>query len=114
MGPEPLGNDFNEAYLIAAFEGKNTPIKSALLDQRIIAGLGNIYVQVGSFSDIGNAESLNAAIGRSLPVEIESAKVRGSDYIRVLVGPFQTRGEAERQRAQLSRAGIADGFITSR
>ncbi|MEM1389474.1 MAG: septal ring lytic transglycosylase RlpA family protein [Pseudomonadota bacterium] len=78
------------------------------------AGLGNIYVQVGSFSDIGNAESLNAAIGRSLPVEIESAKVRGSDYFRVLVGPFQTRGEAERQRAQLSRAGIADGFITSR
>ncbi|MEM6309947.1 MAG: bifunctional DNA-formamidopyrimidine glycosylase/DNA-(apurinic or apyrimidinic site) lyase [Pseudomonadota bacterium] len=44
LGPEPLGNDFNEAYLITAFEGKNTPIKSALLDQRIIAGLGNIYV----------------------------------------------------------------------
>jgi len=44
LGPEPLGNDFHEAHLIAAFAGKNTPIKSALLDQRIIAGLGNIYV----------------------------------------------------------------------
>lgn len=44
LGPEPLGNDFNEDYLVAAFDGKNTPIKSALLDQGIIAGLGNIYV----------------------------------------------------------------------
>ncbi|MEL7127281.1 MAG: bifunctional DNA-formamidopyrimidine glycosylase/DNA-(apurinic or apyrimidinic site) lyase [Pseudomonadota bacterium] len=44
LGPEPLGNDFNEAHLIDAFRGKNTPVKSALLDQRIVAGLGNIYV----------------------------------------------------------------------
>ncbi len=44
LGPEPLGNDFHEEHLIAAFAGRNTPIKSALLDQRIIAGLGNIYV----------------------------------------------------------------------
>ncbi len=44
LGPEPLGNDFHEAHLITAFEGRNTPVKSALLDQRIIAGLGNIYV----------------------------------------------------------------------
>ena len=44
LGPEPLGNDFHEAHLIAALKGKNTPIKSALLDQGIIAGLGNIYV----------------------------------------------------------------------
>ena len=44
LGPEPLGNAFNEDHLIAAFEGKNSPVKSALLDQRIVAGLGNIYV----------------------------------------------------------------------
>ncbi|GIT92787.1 formamidopyrimidine-DNA glycosylase [Jannaschia pagri] len=44
MGPEPLGNGFNEDYLVAAFAGRNTPVKSALLDQRIVAGLGNIYV----------------------------------------------------------------------
>lgn len=44
LGPEPLGNDFHEDHLIAAFRGKNTPVKTALLDQRIIAGLGNIYV----------------------------------------------------------------------
>ncbi|NRB34178.1 MAG: bifunctional DNA-formamidopyrimidine glycosylase/DNA-(apurinic or apyrimidinic site) lyase [Rhodobacteraceae bacterium] len=44
IGPEPMGNAFNEAYLIAALKGKNTPIKAALLDQQIVAGLGNIYV----------------------------------------------------------------------
>ena len=44
IGPEPLGNGFHEAVLVAAFKGRNTPVKSALLDQRIVAGLGNIYV----------------------------------------------------------------------
>ena len=44
LGPEPLGNTFNEAHLIDALYGKNTPVNSALLDQRIVAGLGNIYV----------------------------------------------------------------------
>jgi formamidopyrimidine-DNA glycosylase len=44
LGPEPLGNDFHEAHLVAAFQGRNTPAKAALLDQGIVAGLGNIYV----------------------------------------------------------------------
>ena len=44
LGPEPLGNAFSAAHLIAAFEGRRTPVKTALLDQRIVAGLGNIYV----------------------------------------------------------------------
>lgn len=44
LGPEPLGNSFDESYFKAALKGKNTPIKSALLDQRIVSGLGNIYV----------------------------------------------------------------------
>lgn len=44
LGPEPFGNDFNEPYLAGRLKGRKTPIKAALLDQRIIAGLGNIYV----------------------------------------------------------------------
>lgn len=44
LGPEPLGNDFHDSHLAAAFLNKKTPVKSALLDQRIVAGLGNIYV----------------------------------------------------------------------
>lgn len=44
LGPEPFGNDFNELYLTTALQGRKMPIKSALLDQRLVAGLGNIYV----------------------------------------------------------------------
>jgi formamidopyrimidine-DNA glycosylase len=44
LGPEPFGNDFNEPYLAGRLKDRKTPIKSALLDQRIVAGLGNIYV----------------------------------------------------------------------
>ncbi len=44
IGPEPLGNTFDETYLAAQLKRRKTPIKSALLDQRIVAGLGNIYV----------------------------------------------------------------------
>jgi formamidopyrimidine-DNA glycosylase len=44
MGPEPLGNEFHEPYLRQALAGKKTSIKAALLDQRVVAGLGNIYV----------------------------------------------------------------------
>jgi formamidopyrimidine-DNA glycosylase len=44
MGPEPLDDAFSAAALNEALTGKRTPIKAALLDQRIVAGLGNIYV----------------------------------------------------------------------
>ena len=44
LGPEPLGNGFDDSYLVAALQGRRTPIKSALLDQHLVAGLGNIYV----------------------------------------------------------------------
>lgn len=43
IGPEPLGNDFSGPILAAALKGKKTPIKAALLDQRVVAGIGNIY-----------------------------------------------------------------------
>ncbi len=68
IGPEPLGNAFNEDYLVAALRGRNTPIKTALLDQRIVAGLGNIYV----------CETLHRAriSPRRKAVNISAARVR--------------------------------------
>jgi formamidopyrimidine-DNA glycosylase len=44
VGPEPLGNAFSAALLAAACRGKKTSLKAALLDQKVVAGLGNIYV----------------------------------------------------------------------
>lgn len=43
LGPEPLGNRFDGEVLAAALGGRRTPIKAALLDQRVVAGIGNIY-----------------------------------------------------------------------
>lgn len=44
IGPEPLGNEFGPALLARACRGKKTSLKAALSDQRVVAGLGNIYV----------------------------------------------------------------------
>ncbi|CUH79747.1 bifunctional DNA-formamidopyrimidine glycosylase/DNA-(apurinic or apyrimidinic site) lyase [Tropicibacter naphthalenivorans] len=44
LGPEPLGNAFNESHLVGQVKPRAMPIKSALLDQKIVSGLGNIYV----------------------------------------------------------------------
>lgn len=44
LGPEPLGNNFSATYLFNRLKTRKTPIKTALLDQRIVCGLGNIYV----------------------------------------------------------------------
>lgn len=44
LGPEPTGNALDDGYLASRFSGKSQPLKGALLDQTVIAGLGNIYV----------------------------------------------------------------------
>ncbi len=72
---------------------------------------GNVFIQAGSFADIGNAQRLTQALGRQLPVEIQEARVRSADYFRVMIGPFQTREQAEVYRAHLRQSGIIDGLI---
>lgn len=74
LGPEPLSGDFDGTRLAAALKGRRTPIKAALLDQRTVAGLGNIYVCEALFQagispkrlaarvQGGRAEALVAAI----------------------------------------------------
>ena len=49
MGPEPLGNEFSAALLEAAFKGRSAPVKNALLNQALIAGIGNIYANEALF-----------------------------------------------------------------
>jgi formamidopyrimidine-DNA glycosylase len=49
LGPEPLGEDFDANVLAAAVKGRRQSIKATLLDQRVVAGLGNIYVSEALF-----------------------------------------------------------------
>src|SRR5215831_6146926 len=64
LGPEPLQDEFTGAYLAAALTRKMTPIKSALIDQRIVAGLGNIYACEALFRAGISPRRLAATVGR--------------------------------------------------
>jgi formamidopyrimidine-DNA glycosylase len=68
IGIEPLSPGFNVKHLAAALDGKKTPIKSALLDQRVVAGLGNIYVAEALFR---SGISPKRLAGSLKPAEIE-------------------------------------------
>ncbi|MGL5447818.1 MAG: bifunctional DNA-formamidopyrimidine glycosylase/DNA-(apurinic or apyrimidinic site) lyase [Rhabdaerophilum sp.] len=74
LGPEPFGNQFHVESLLAAFEGRNTPLKSALLDQKNVAGLGNIYVcealHRAQLSPFRAAKNLNPVEAQLLVSEI--------------------------------------------
>lgn len=63
MGPEPLGNGFSAPVLLAALAGKATPVKAALLDQRIVAGIGNIYASEALFRARISPRRLAGALG---------------------------------------------------
>jgi formamidopyrimidine-DNA glycosylase len=64
LGPEPLNDDFAAATLNSALAGKKTPIKAALLDQKIVAGLGNIYVSEALFrAGISPRRLANTVVG---------------------------------------------------
>jgi formamidopyrimidine-DNA glycosylase len=65
MGPEPLGNQFSAPVLLEALAGKATPIKSALLDQKIVAGIGNIYASEALFRAGISPRRLAGALGRA-------------------------------------------------
>lgn len=73
-----------------------------------------IYVQAGAFSEISNAQRMVQRLKPFHPVRLEQARVNGSDYFRVFVGPFDSRGEADFQRQQLAYDGLTDGFVTRR
>jgi len=107
MGPEPLEPGFDGAYLDRALAGKLTPIKAALLDQRIVAGLGNIYVCEALFraglsprrlaATVAGARAvrLAAAIRAVLGEAIEAGGSSLRDYVQANgeLGYFQHRWE---------------------
>ncbi|HEY1146628.1 MAG TPA: bifunctional DNA-formamidopyrimidine glycosylase/DNA-(apurinic or apyrimidinic site) lyase [Allosphingosinicella sp.] len=94
MGPEPMGAAFNAKTLGEALAGRTAPIKALLLDQRIVAGLGNIYVcealhmakiapgRAGGSLTRPRLEALVAAIKAVLAAAIEAGGSSLRDYAR--------------------------------
>ena len=74
---------------------------------------GQFYVQAGSFADLANAHALRKKLGADRPVSIESVAINGSEFYRVMVGPWTQREQAENARQGLSRSG-AQGLVVSR
>jgi|GEM_PF-227674 len=71
-----------------------------------------VFVQLASFSDIGNAQRLHATLNTSVQnIGIIPVKVRGTDFFRVVAGPIANRREAEQLRDRLANQGIARGLI---
>jgi formamidopyrimidine-DNA glycosylase len=105
LGPEPLEPGFTPAVLSAALRGRRTPLKAALLDQKVVAGLGNIYVSEALFrarlsplrlaSSVAaeDAERLVPAIRAVLEESIEAGGSSLRDYVRADggIGFFQER-----------------------
>ena len=94
LGVEPLGNKFSATWLEAAFRGRSAPVKNALLNQSLIAGIGNIYANEALFlSGIsprrkagtitrGRANRLATAIVTTLRAAIEDGGTSLRDHIQ--------------------------------
>lgn len=115
LGPEPLGNAFSGPVLAERLAGKMTPIKAALLDQTVVAGLGNIYVsealfqarlsptRIASTVSGAKADRLATAIREVLGRAIEAGGSSLRDY-RQASGEL---GYFQHQFAVYDRAGAA-------
>lgn len=105
IGPEPLGNEFNGPYLTGVLRGRKTPIKAALLDQAVVAGVGNIYAcealyrarisprrLAASVAGV-RAERLAAAVKAVLMDAIDAGGSSLRDYVQASgeLGYFQHR-----------------------
>ena len=90
IGVEPLGPEFNVDALSAALAGSRAPLKAALLDQRRIAGLGNIYVSEAlhraRLSPLREAGSLTRVetrrLAKAIPAVLEAAIAAGGSTLR--------------------------------
>lgn len=95
MGPEPLGNRFDGAWLAQKGRGRRSSIKALLLDQRVVAGLGNIYVSEALFrarihparaaGDVSEAEY--ATLATQIRIVLEEAIAAGGSSLRDYVQP---------------------------
>lgn len=113
LGPEPLSNAFNGPMLSDALAGKQTPIKAALLDQKVVAGLGNIYVSEALFfarisprrsaASVAGARALRLA--PAIKQVLERAIAAGGSSLRDYVQASGELGYFQHQFAVYDREG---------
>lgn len=114
LGPEPLGPDFDVRYLASAFAGRGAPVKAQLLDQRIVAGLGNIYVcealHIAGISPRRAAGRISrqrlAKLIEAIRAVLEAAIAAGGSSLRDFARPDGELGYFARQWRAYGREGL--------
>jgi formamidopyrimidine-DNA glycosylase len=102
LGPEPLGNEFDAAMLARSCANKKTSLKAALLDQRVVAGLGNIYVCEALFR--------SHLSPRRLAATLATKKGEPTDHSRRLVASIH---DVLNQAIKAGGSSISDHRLTS-
>ncbi len=119
MGIEPLGPDLSGAALAELFRGKRTPLKAALLDQRLVAGLGNIYVCEALFrarlspeapagslvTETGRPKAKAQALSEAIRAVLEEAVAHGGSTLRDHVQVDGTSGAMQERFRVYDREG---------
>jgi formamidopyrimidine-DNA glycosylase len=100
IGPEPLGNAFDAAMLAGATAGKKTSLKAALLDQRVVAGLGNIYVCEALFRSHLSPRRLAATLATKKGEPTDHSKRLVSAIHEVLNQAIKAGGSSLRDHRQ--------------
>ena len=90
LGPEPLGNEFDATMLARACANKKTSLKAALLDQRVVAGLGNIYVCEALFRSHLSPRRLAATLATKAGQRKGVAGGEPTDHAKRLVSAIHT------------------------
>jgi formamidopyrimidine-DNA glycosylase len=113
MGPEPLSAAFDATHLARAFAGRRQGAKTLLLDQRVVAGLGNIYVcealhrarisPVKPAAEIGPRQ--RAALARAIRAVLEAAIAAGGSTLRDFAGAEGAMGYFQHDFQVYGRAG---------
>jgi formamidopyrimidine-DNA glycosylase len=102
LGPEPLGNEFDAAMLARACANKKTSLKAALLDQRVVAGLGNIYVCEALFRAQLSPRRLAATLATKKAEPTDHAKRLVTSIHAVLNQAIKAGGSSLRDHRQTS------------
>jgi formamidopyrimidine-DNA glycosylase len=102
LGPEPLGNEFDAAMLARSCANKKTSLKAALLDQRVVAGLGNIYVCEALFRSHLSPRRLAATLATKKAEPTDHAKRLVDAIHGVLNQAIKAGGSSLRDHRQTS------------
>ncbi|GGJ96390.1 bifunctional DNA-formamidopyrimidine glycosylase/DNA-(apurinic or apyrimidinic site) lyase [Luteimonas terricola] len=113
LGPEPLGDGFDGDYLFARSRGRRAPVKAFLMDQRVVVGVGNIYVAEALFA--AGVSPLRAAgrisrerygrVANEIRAVLSRAIVSGGTTLRDFISPDGAPGYFEQELSVYGRDG---------